>query len=363
VSSTEEQQAAPAPSVQPAEQATQEAAWTSEWTDLIAAATREGRLSLITWGAGGYGRAIDHFKQAFPGITVDQLAESSATVWLNTVRQQRRAGSYAFDLALVQPDAALMQGRPEGMWAPIRPLLFRPDVLDDGAWRDGLNARFLDDGGDLCFDWEYQVIHAYAVNTDMVQDGEVRSVEDLLDPTWAGRILTSDLRVGIGLLAAASVARSRGANVLKRLLVDQRPALSVGGRDLAEALVHGRYPIALGVRPKALQEFRDQGLGHKVRFLDLPDADFVPSTALLYFDRAPHPAAAKLFANWILTREGQTILTSSLPTNSARTDVEPFEPDGIGTAGVTYYEPDREANYAHIADTRTFVSNLLTARN
>jgi ABC-type Fe3+ transport system substrate-binding protein len=113
------------------------------------------------------------------------------------------------------------------------------------------------------------------------------------------------------------------------------------------------------VRPKALNPLRDRGLGGNIQYLDLPDADFAGSTAMLYFEQAPHPAAARLFANWILTREAQTTLASSLATNSARTDVDAFEPDGVGTAGRTYYEPDREANYAHTAATRQLIRDLL----
>jgi ABC-type Fe3+ transport system substrate-binding protein len=274
---------------------------------------------------------------------------------------QRLAGqgaAGAFDLALVQPDAALTQGRPDGIWAPIKPLLVHPDALADGAWRDGLNARFLDAAGDLCFAWEHQVLHAYAINTDLAQAGEIATVKDLLDRKWAGKVISSDPRLGIGLFSAASVAKTWGVEVVKQLLVDQRPTFSAGGRHLAEALVRGRFPVALGVRPKALAPFRDEGLDRKVAFLDLPDADFAATTALLYFDRAPHPAAAKLFANWILTREGQTVLTSSLPTNSARADVDAFEPTGVGTAGKRYYEPDREANYQHTAATRAFIHGL-----
>lgn len=349
---------APTPAA-PSPQPTQVAAWQKEWEEVISAARAEGKLSLLTWGARvGYRRVIERFRQAFPGIVVDWLAESSASVWLGKVRQERRAGIYSFDLALVQPDAALTHGQPEGTWAPIRPLLFRPDVLDDGAWRGGLSARFLDVGGTLCFAWEYLVIHAYAINTDLVQDGEIRTVEDLVDRKWRGKIISSDPRIGLGLVSAASVAKNWGTDVVKQLLVDQRPTFSVGGRHLTEALVRGRHPIALGVRPKALSEFRDQGLGDKVKFLDLPDADFAATTSLMYFDRAPHPAAARLFANWILTREGQTVLTSNLPTNSARTDVAAFERDGIGTAGKTYYEPDREANYQHTADIQKFIHGL-----
>jgi len=339
--------------------------WGKEWDELIAAAKAEGKLSLLTWGdtwgGAGYPRVVADFEQAFPGIVVERLSESSASVWLGRVRQGRQAGNYTFDLALVQSDAALKEGKPAGIWAPIRPLLLRPDVLADSAWRDGLHARFLDASGDLCFSWEYQALHAYAINTDLVPEGAIKSVKDLVDPKWAGMLISSDPRIGLGLNSAAAVARTWGTGVVRQLLIDQRPVISIGGRDLAEALVSGRYPIALGLRPKALAGFREQGLASKVRFLDLADADFAATTSLLYFDRAPHPAAARLFANWILTREGQALLTGSLPTNSARTDVAPFEPEGIATVGKAYYEPEREANYQHTADTQKFVTDLLRA--
>jgi iron(III) transport system substrate-binding protein len=339
--------------------------WEREWAEVVAAATAEGRLSLLTWaetwGGVGYPRVVERFQQAFPGIVVERFSESVASVWLGAARQGRRNGGSAFDVALVQPDAALRQGRPEGMWAPVRPLLVRPDVVDDGVWRGGYQGRFLDAGGELCFAWEHLVLHAYAVNANLVGDGEIGSVRDLLAPKWRGQVISSDPRLGLALHSAAAVAKRWGSDVLRELLVEQRPAFSVGGRHLAEGLVQGRYPVALGVRPKALTEFREQGLAGNVRFLDLPDADFAATTSLLYFDRAPHPAAARLFANWILTQEGQAVLTSSLPANSARIDVAAADAEGTGTDRATYYEPDREANYQHTADTQRLVRGLLGA--
>ena len=59
-----------------------------------------------------------------------------------------------------------------------------------------------------------------------------------------------------------------------------------------------------------------------------------------------------------MTQEGQTLLSSSLPTNSARLDVAPPDPISVGTAGAAYYEPDREANHAHTASTRSFIAGL-----
>jgi iron(III) transport system substrate-binding protein len=348
--------------------APQEASWRREWDDVVAAATAEGRLSLVTWanswggpGYAGFGGTIKRFEQTFPGVVVDPwLKESSASAWLARAREARRTGTPQFDLALVQTDAALKQGKPEGLWAPIRPLLFRPDVLDDAAWHGGFGARFLDASGVLSFGWEHQVLHAYAVHTDLVQNGEIASVEDLLAPGWTGKVVSTDPRVGIGLSSAASVAASRGAEAVKGLLVDQRPTFSVGGRHLAKSFLSGRYPVVLGLRPKALDPFAGHESVDKLRYLDLPDADFAATASILYFDRAPHPAAARLFANWVLTQEGQATLTGSLPTNSARTDVTPSVAVGVGTAP-TYYEPERETNYAPLAETQRFVRGLLGA--
>jgi ABC-type Fe3+ transport system substrate-binding protein len=339
---------------------------TGDWQVLIEAARGEGGLSLLTWGNAwggpgfaGFAGAVARFEKTFPGVAVDRLGESSPGVWLASIQQARAAGRYAFDLALVQPNPAITEGRALGLWAPLKPLLFLPEVTDEGSWRDGLASRFLDAGGDLCFAWEYYALRACAINRELVDASEIKNVRDLLQPKWRGKIAFSDPRLGLGLRIAASIARHAGAEVLDPLLRGQRPTIVGEARELAAGVVNGTHPIAFGLRPKALAPFREQGLDRKVKFLDLADADPVGSTSLLRFDRAPHPAAAQLFANWILTRDGQTALTSDLPTNSARIDVRPFADDGIAAPGKRYHEPDRESNHPHNAEIERLVRSLL----
>lgn len=332
-----------------------------DWDALIREAKREGTLSTVLWFQRGFRTVLSEFERAFPGIRVAQFPASSASTWLDRVRQERRAGRDPFDIAFVQPEAAIRQGLPEGMWTPLRPLLIRPEILDDAIWRGGLAERFLDIRGQFCFAWEYQVQHAYAVDSRVVKEGEIASARDLLLPKWTGKVITSDPRIGSGLNSAANVAQHHGNDTVRLLLVGQRPRLAAGGNALIDALIDGSYPIAQGVRPKALQPYRDKGQGAHIKFLDLPDADHVPGTALLAFNNTPHPAATRLFVNWVLTREGQTVMARSLATNSARTDVDAYEKDGVGQPGKPHYEPDRESNYAHTAATQQFVRGLLGA--
>jgi ABC-type Fe3+ transport system substrate-binding protein len=80
---------------------------------------------------------------------------------------------------------------------------------------------------------------------------------------------------------------------------------------------------------------------------------------MMHVDGAPHPAAARLFANWMLTRQGQTLLAANMPTNSARLDVPTFDPDAVGAPANTYYDPDAPANEAHVARIATRVQQLL----
>jgi len=109
------------------------APWAREWLDLILAVRREGRLSLFTWVGGGYRQTVQAFQRAFPGIAVEHVEDSSADSWLARVGRERCGGAYVWDIGMLHTDRALQEGAPQGMWAPLRPLLFHPDAIREGA--------------------------------------------------------------------------------------------------------------------------------------------------------------------------------------------------------------------------------------
>ena len=159
--------AAPAPPV-----GAPRAAWEVDWDRLVAAAKQEGKLSAFTLTGSGYRKALEEFERSF-GVNVDHQAEASASIWVPKMQKEREAGVYTFDIVVSPPNSALLRLKPVGAWNPVRPVIFRPDVLDDGVWREGFEGQFMDVDKQLAFSYEYDVNHAIAIDTNQVKPEEI----------------------------------------------------------------------------------------------------------------------------------------------------------------------------------------------
>ena len=343
---------------QPAGAAGDQAAWEQDWESLIAAAKQEGRLSFLSLPGAGYRKLLDAFEAAFPGIVAEAQSGTSAT-YTQRILKEREAGVYSFDVAQITPGTPLRQLKPQGVWAPIRPAMFRPDILDDTRWIGGFDAGFLDRDKQYAFNYEYTVTHNFAINTDLVGKDEIKALTDLLDPKWKGRMIFSDVRVGSTFQSMMVVRLKLGEAVVRRLVVDQQPEFTRDERQIVEALVRGKYPVALGATPRVLQEFLDQGLGKNVWYLDLPEADCIFGACVWLFDKAPHPNAARLFVNWVHTREAQALCSRYLATNSRRTDVPPIDPGTVAAPGKAYVQVNAEAMFPETDKTQKLLQDLV----
>ena len=148
---------------------------------------------------------------------------------------------------------------------------------------------------------------------------------------------------------------------IKRLLVDQKPAYSRDSRQITEAIVRGTYPVAIGVTPPVLAEFQSQGVGKNVIPLKLNEPPGVaPSNGGIWlFSRAPHPNAAKIFVNWILSKEGGAVWSQAAKENSRRADVTPFDPETLPDPSKELYWASREENAQKEAETRVIMEKLV----
>lgn len=334
-------------------------AGSKEWEDLVAAAKKEGKLVVMTLPGTGYTKVTETFQQAFPGIELEHttlLGRDFAPRML----QERKAGLYHWDIVSPATTTAFTALYPEQAFDPIRPLIYREDVIADQSWFGGHEFGYLDRDKKWAFGFGWNLNKGLAINTDLVKD-EIKSVKDILDPKWRGKIASADPRSGGASATPATVARLRhGQGILKQIFVDLAPTYFNETRQGVEWLARGNYPMVIGVSTAVINDFRAQGLAKNVKQLVLDDFAYLNQENIWLANRAPHPNAAKLYVNWLLSKEGQTIWTKELRLNSRRTDVPPVDPEDLPPLGA------EKAFYVHnqqgadqIEETRAMVRELL----
>ncbi len=155
-----------------------------------------------------------------------------------------------------------------------------------------------------------------------------------------------------------------GDDIVKKLWVDQQVVLGRENRQMTEQMVRGRYAIGIGaVTDNILSEFLAQGLGKNLKHLELDNVEQVSGggDVVQMVNRAPHPNAAKLFINWLLTKEGSTIWSKYAETNSRRTDVPPFDPAQQPTPGKKYIQLDTDELAPELGKTQEIAQKVLTS--
>jgi iron(III) transport system substrate-binding protein len=176
--------------------------------------------------------------------------------------------------------------------------------------------RYFDGTFDPSGNWHsmYSLTTALLYNTAALKpDQAPKSYEELLSPSWKGKMLF-DPEAGY-ILAAMEAAwgRDKAVNYLTRLS-KQDLSYRRGGTLTTQVVTSGEYPIGIAINGETSAAIREKGapLGFKV----LAPAIVKPE-GLFIAKNAPHPHAALLFAEWVLSDEAQGFLAGTLGKGSA----------------------------------------------
>jgi len=84
------------------------------------------------------------------------------------------------------------------------------------------------------------------------------------------------------------------------------------------------------------------------------------SGGVMLFNKAPHPNAATVFINWILSREGQTIYSkaSGQLSNMRGVPRDHLSPDGIPKPGGKYWNSSSEENRRRSPEEQKIMKDL-----
>jgi ABC-type Fe3+ transport system substrate-binding protein len=332
--------------------------WEADWDTLVAAAKKEGQVVVQFPLGASFRLVMDEFAKAFPGVEPEMQQFPDSNAFVPKITQEWKAGIYTFDMACITVTPMLQDFKPAGFLEPLKPNIIRPDVMDDKAWFGGFDSRFADLTKSHVFRHEIQITKSVYLNTDLVKPDEIKALDDLLDPRWKGKIVTSDVTQGFIYTPSTIIREQKGEAWLKRLFVDQEPQIIRDRRQAIEALVRGKGAIGFGLHPIVMRDFIKESGAKNVLNPDIPGAGFEAGDTVVLYSNAPHPNAAKLFLNWLLSKEGQTVWSSNVKNNSARTDV-PIVDEGTAPGKVSYEKPTQEDWLPKTGATQEFLKKLV----
>ncbi len=300
-------------------------AWKVKWEKTIHAANKEGRV--VLYASESYDAVSREFQRKYPKIkVVAVLGRGSQNS--QRVMAERRAGKYLADIYLGgsgTPYAVFYKGK---ILDPVKPTLILPEVLDESKWWSGKHI-YHDNVSQYILAFHGVTQSYFSYNTKLVKPNEFKSYEDFLKPKWKGKIVSYDPKMGgavTGLLQFFYRNPMLGPDFLRRFLSEMDLTATRDSRQLVDWLAKGKFAIAwAGVIRTGIYEAKMQGLPVGI-FDPLNFKEGVPlstsSGNIALFNRTPHPNAAKVFINWLLSREGQMVSQKVDPEkDSLRIDI------------------------------------------
>jgi iron(III) transport system substrate-binding protein len=260
---------------------------------LLEGAKKEGRL--MVYGASSLTEAVPivkSFEQKYPGIKVDYqqaLGETNA----NRIMTEAKAGKYSADVFTGKLRTVLVL-KEQGLLARYRSpeaKFFREGYLDP----DGFRAAI------------YLSIFVIAYNSKLVGPQDVpRKYEDLLEPKWRGQVGLNQYEYDWFTGVVEAMGRAKAIAYMEKL-AQQKPVLRDNGSLSAQLLAAGEFPLGtMYVHSAARMKLK--GAPVDWAKFDFPAPTNLTSMSILA--KAPHPNAARLFYDHLLSAEIQEMLTT-----------------------------------------------------
>jgi ABC-type Fe3+ transport system substrate-binding protein len=293
---------------------------------LLEAAKKEGS---VVWYSGMIVNQIirpmvDAFETKYPGLKVQAsraTGNDNALKIMNEARARRPLAD------MVDGTTALGPLQEAGLVA-----VFRPAEA----------ARYPANSKDPAGFWTSPNVYYYtaAYNTNLVSAAEApKTFDDLLDPKWKGKMAwTNDLTGGgpPGFIhnILTIKGQEKGMEYMRAFAKQEPVMIPAAQRVVLDKAISGEYPIAL--MTLSYHSTISAAKGAPIQWLKMPPMVMAPN-AIAVLKNAPHPNAARLLIEFILSTEGQTIM--------AKNDYMPADPT------VPVKDPDLQPEHGHFAVT------------
>jgi iron(III) transport system substrate-binding protein len=294
-----------------------------DWEKLIAAAEKEGQVTVYGPPGFTYQNAISAFQDSFRKIKFVYVA-GSGTNNAQRLVTERRAGKYLADVFIGGSGTLIEILFDGGLLESLPPMLMLPEVKDQSMWFNKTHT-YADAKGQYVFMMQGNVnTNLAAYNTKLTKPEGLKSYWDLLNPKWKGKMVVYDPRARghIQSLRAIYYIPKLGAEFFRRFFSEMDVTLTRDQRLMVDWLAQGKFQLSIFSTSNDVQDAKKKGL--PVDLIDAPDDESYMSGGfghVAVLNKAPHPTVSKVFLNWLLSKEGQMKWQEKTDNNSLRTDI------------------------------------------
>ena len=314
-----------------------------EWNRTIKGAEKEGQL--VLYANEGIEGSVEDFQKRFPRVKVVLVSGRSGQL-VTRLMAERRAGKFIADVAKLGTGSAssLYRAQPFPL-QPVEGQLFLSEVTDKSKWWQGRHQYADPEGKYILSPCVSVHIDLASYNTELVNPAELGSYWDLLNPKWKGRIGSMDPRAAGGREGGRLLYYhpELGSKFLRRLLTETDLILSKDPRQGVDWLANGKLAFLLLTSPREVLRAKEQKLPVDVldprRLKEAPVVETAASSFML-MDKPANPNAARLFLNWLMSRDGQISFQKGQGScDSARLDIpkDDVPPLSRRKEGVQYF--------------------------
>jgi iron(III) transport system substrate-binding protein len=270
-------------------------------TDLVTAATQEGSVTVYLQPGfkDGLQPALDQWANLYPKISVN-LLEMPGPPAVERIRTEQTAHNALADVIAVG-DGAVYQAAKDGLLASYD----RANMTN--AAKIVPRLRQFVDPNHLWMPLSVAVF-GIVINTDKISAADApKSWKDLINPKYAGKLGMLDFTIAGGGNALMTLGEPvLGKGYFETLLRERKPTIYGSTAELAAIVARGEKALVAPSRMPATFDLQDA----PVKFIIPSDGLVLSIIQGAIVKDAPHPHAAQLFLNFLLSPLAQKGLAS-----------------------------------------------------
>ena len=290
--------------------AAQTAPTAEQWAAIEAAATKEGKVSFYhNLNPGGAELLVNEFRKDRPGIDVEQTRLGSAPL-VERFGTEFAAGRNIADVVITFPEERMFEGMKTGWmaaWVPPELKSFPATVNYQSK-----NMMFNVQTSREAIIW----------NKQKVKPAEApKEWADLFDPRWKGKVGMNPPWRSVAIQGIVAYWEKLGLGDTAAKLKANDVRFFEGSGGIIQAVIRGDIYVS---------ELTDVPLnvaladGAPIGFIYPKSGTTLSKSYVFVAAKAPHPNAAKVFTNWLLTAKGQELLQKFGGLSATRPGIPPL---------------------------------------